>query len=88
MSGLLIRPVTSADFEQWLPLWHGYNRFYGRPEFPREITLMTWSRFFDAYEPVHGLVAEKDGILVGLVAMKLYDKVAEPSGFVVYRKQL
>ena len=49
---------------------------------------MTWSRFFDAYEPVHGLVAEKDGILVGLVAMKLYDKVAEPSGFVVYRKQL
>jgi GNAT superfamily N-acetyltransferase len=28
---------------------------------------MTWSRFFDVYEPVHALVAEKDGQLVGLV---------------------
>ena len=28
---------------------------------------MTWSRFFDAYEPVHALVAESDGQLLGLV---------------------
>jgi GNAT superfamily N-acetyltransferase len=109
---------------------------------------MTWSRFFDSNEPVHALVAEKDGQLLGLAhylfhrstiligptyylqdpftkvaargqgigralieavyerariagsprvywqthetnetAMKLYDKVAERSGFVVYRKQ-
>ena len=27
---------------------------------------MTWARFFDAYEPVHGLVAESDGKLLGL----------------------
>ena len=27
---------------------------------------MTWSRFFDAYEPVHGLVAESGGELLGL----------------------
>ena len=27
---------------------------------------MTWLRFFDAYEPVHALVAESDGRLVGL----------------------
>ena len=108
---------------------------------------MTWSRFFDAYEPVHALVAEKEAQLLGLVhylfhrstisigptcylqdlftaesargegvgralienvykrakaagsarvywqthetnqtAMKLYDKIAERSGFVVYRK--
>ena len=108
---------------------------------------MTWARFFDAYEPVHGLVAQSDGRLVGLThylfhrsttaieplcylqdlftneaargsgvgralieavydrarlagsprvywqtqetnhtAMLLYDKVAERSGFIVYRK--
>jgi GNAT superfamily N-acetyltransferase len=28
---------------------------------------MTWSRFFDAYEPVNALVAELQGELVGLV---------------------
>ena len=27
---------------------------------------MTWARFFDAYEPVHALVAESDGELLGL----------------------
>jgi len=116
---------------------------------PDAITQSTWSRFFDAYEPMHALVAESSGKLVGLVhyifhrttiqiaptcylqdlftaeskrgsgvgralieavyaraseagtgrvywhthetnktAMLLYDKVAEHSGFVVYRKQL
>lgn len=148
----IIRPVTRADFPQWLPLWEGYNRFYGRFDataLPDEITRMTWARFFDAYEPVHAMVAEQDGELIGLVhyifhrttisiaptcylqdlftrestrgkgvgrklieavyeqariagssrvywlthetnstAMQLYDKVAERSGFVVYRKNL
>ncbi len=27
---LRIRPITRADYEQWLPLWDGYNAFYGR----------------------------------------------------------
>ena len=27
---------------------------------------MTWARFFDAYEPVHALVAESGGELLGL----------------------
>ena len=145
-----IRTVTQQDYEQWLPLWDGYNKFYGRSgatALAPEITRMTWSRFFDAYEPVHALVAESDGKLVGLThylfhrsttaiapncylqdlftaegargrgvaralinavydraklagaprvywqthetnvtAMQLYDKVAERSGFIVYRK--
>lgn len=145
-----IRPVTRQDYDQWLPLWDGYNAFYGRSgatALAQETTRMTWERFFDAYEPVHALVAESDGKLLGLVhylyhrstisiapvcylqdlftteaargkgigralinevysrarnagasrvywhthetnhtAMKLYDKVAERSGFVVYRK--
>ena len=147
---ILIRPVTPADFHQWKPLWDGYNAFYGREgatALPEHITNTTWMRFFDAYEPVHALVAERDGKLIGLVhyifhrsttsiaptcylqdlftlvaargkgvgralieavyqraqeaacsrvywlthetnetAMKLYDRVAEKSGFVVYRK--
>lgn len=147
-----VRPVRREDFDAWHLLWDGYNAFYGRSgptALPREITLMTWSRFFDAYEPVRALVAEADGELVGLahylfhrstiqiqpscylqdlftteaargkgvgqtlieavaerarvagasrlywqthetnaVAMRLYDRVAERSGFVVYRKAL
>src|SRR5260370_14503769 len=56
-----IRFVTRQDYERWLPLWDGYNAFYGRSgatALSPEITAMTWARFFDAYEPVHGLVAE------------------------------
>ena len=66
---LTIRSVTHQDYDQWLPLWDGYNAFYGRSgatALAPEITAMTWPRFFDAYEPVHGLVAEHDGKLLGL----------------------
>jgi GNAT superfamily N-acetyltransferase len=148
----IIRFVVRTDFPQWLPLWEGYNKFYGRSGqtvLVDEITRMTWARFVDAYEPVHALVAEDEGQLVGLVhylfhrstisiapacylqdlftkestrnkgigrklisavyeqallagvarvywhthesnssAMKLYDQVAERSGFVVYRKDI
>ena len=70
MSGdFTFRPVAPQDFEQWLPLWDGYNAFYGRSgptALSPEITAMTWARFFDAYEPVHALVAESDGELLGL----------------------
>lgn len=145
---LIVRSVTPTDFSQWERLWEGYNRFYERT-LPAEITKMTWSRFFDAYEPVHAVVAEQAGELLGLVhyifhrstimieptcylqdlftteaargqgigraliesvyerartagasrvywqthetnltAMTLYDKIAQRSGFVVYRQQL
>jgi GNAT superfamily N-acetyltransferase len=149
---VLIRPVQPTDFSQWKPLWDGYNAFYGRKgstALPDAITNMTWSRFFDEYEPMHALIAEQSGNLVGSVhfifhrstisiaptcylqdlftlesargkgvgralieqvykraqqagssrvywlthetnetAMKLYEKVAEKSGFIVYRKPL
>lgn len=146
------RVVEPSDFAQWKSLWDGYNAFYGRKKetaLPDAITKMTWSRFFDGYEPMHALVAEHSGSLLGLahflfhrstisleptcylqdlfthetargkgvgralieevyryakragchrvywqthetnvIAMKLYDKVAEKSGFLVYRKIL
>ena len=70
---ILVRPLARTDLAAWLPLWDGYNAFYKR-EGPTalvpEITQMTWSRFFDPYEPVHALVAEQaeqPGSLVGIV---------------------
>lgn len=147
-----VRPALETDFADWLPLWDGYNQFYGRAgatALNENITRNTWSRFMDADEPMHALVAEGPDGLLGLahflyhrsttqlgnscylqdlytvkaargrgvaraliqevyrraaeqgsprvywqthetntVAMKLYDKVAEKSGFVVYRKLL
>jgi GNAT superfamily N-acetyltransferase len=150
MKQVIVRPVVADDFAAWKLLWDGYNAFYGRhgsTALADEITRMTWSRFFDAYEPVHALVAEDAGEVIGLVhylfhrstiqiaptcylqdlftsqaargkgvgrllieavyaqatiagagrvywqthetnhvAMQLYDKIAEKSGFLVYRK--
>ncbi len=149
---IVIRQIQKDDFAQWKPLWDGYNAFYGRKDdtaLSDRITEMTWSRFFDAYEPVRAVVAEQAGKLLGLAhflfhrstimiepicylqdlftlesargkgvgrsliervyqcaqdagcsriywhthetnetAMKLYDKVADKSGFVLYRKSL
>src|ERR1700683_1907415 len=66
---LVVRPAVPSDYERWLPLWDGYNAFYGRSgatALSPEITRMTWARFFDAYEPVFALVAESEGQLLGL----------------------
>jgi GNAT superfamily N-acetyltransferase len=150
MQSIKVRSVEKEDFQAWKPLWDGYNAFYGRKgstALPEEITEATWSRFFDTNEPMHALVAEYEGALIGLAhylfhrstiqrepvcymqdlftdeaargsgvgralieevyrraaaegcsriywhthetnatAMALYDKVADKSGFIVYRK--
>jgi GNAT superfamily N-acetyltransferase len=65
-----VRAVARDDYDEWLPLWHGYNAFYGRSgatAVAPAITAATWGRFFDAYEPLWALVAEREGALVGLV---------------------
>src|SRR6187397_2154070 len=64
-----IRLARREDYDQWLALFDGYNAFYGRAgatALSPDITAMTWARFFDAYEPVHALVAERGGKLLGL----------------------
>ena len=63
-----VRPVTPDDFDAWKPLWDEYNAFYervGPTALPDEVTETTWRRFFDASEPVHCIVAEREGKLVG-----------------------
>jgi GNAT superfamily N-acetyltransferase len=148
----IVRPVARADFDRWLPLWNGYNAFYGRSgatALPDEIARTTWARFFDEAEPVHAIVVESGDELIGLAhylfhrstisiadtcymqdlytteaarrrgvgkalieavytaaaqagsprvywqtretnatAMRLYDRMAERSGFIVYRRML
>jgi len=63
---MIVRPIERKDRARWEPLWAGYNTFYERT-IPAAITDTTWGRFFDAYEPVHALVAEEGGRLTGLV---------------------
>lgn len=66
----MIRAVDARDFSAWKPLWDGYNAFYGRSgdtALAEDITRETWLRFLAADEPMHALVAERDGQLLGLV---------------------
>jgi GNAT superfamily N-acetyltransferase len=69
-SPLRIRPINTLDYEGWLPLWDGYNAFYGRQgatALDLNITQTTWARFLNDHEPVDAFVAEQNGRLVGLV---------------------
>lgn len=66
---LRVRPIAPSDFAAWLPLWEGYNAFYGRAgatALDPKITQATWQRFFDEGEPVFGLVAAEGDRLLGL----------------------
>ena len=61
-----IRPVRPQDREQWRALWSGYLRFY-RQHLPAEVPDGTFARLVDPSAPLHGLVAERGGALVGFV---------------------
>lgn len=64
-----VRIIEANDYPGWRPLWDGYNAFYGRQgasALPESITLTSWQRFLDPREPMHALVAEDQGQLVGL----------------------
>jgi GNAT superfamily N-acetyltransferase len=62
----LVRPVSPSDRAQWETLWIGYQTFYEAKISP-QTTDVTWMRFFDGNEPIHALVAEEEGKLLGLV---------------------
>ena len=66
---LEIRPIERADYAGWRLLSDGYNRFYGRQgpsALPESISEATWERFFSREEPVHALIAEQDGLVIGI----------------------
>jgi GNAT superfamily N-acetyltransferase len=64
-----VRPVKPEDYDAWKPHWDEYNAFYervGPTALPDEVTQTTWRRFFDASEPVHCIVAEREDKLLGI----------------------
>jgi GNAT superfamily N-acetyltransferase len=68
-AAVVVRPLQAADYAGWRPLWDGYNQFYGRhgpTALAEDITQATWQRFLSPTEPVHALVAESQGQLVGI----------------------
>ena len=65
-STLTVRPATAADDAAWLPLWRGYQAFY-KVEQSEDQTRITWQRLLDPAEPMHLALAERDGVVVGMV---------------------
>jgi GNAT superfamily N-acetyltransferase len=87
---VVVRPIRREDRAQWRPLWDGYNAFYGREgatALPDEITAATWERFFNADEPVHALVAELDGRIVGITHY-LFHRSTSRLGDICYLQDL
>ena len=147
MQSVEIKVIANNDFDIWLPLWKGYQRFY-EVDIPELVTLKTWARLLDPVEPMCAALAMVGEQALGLVhsiyhrstwttgddcylqdlfvaddargggvgraliehvyaearrrgasrvywsthesnhnAMQLYDRIAERSGFIIYRKQ-
>ena len=71
-----IRNLEPRDQRRWLDLWDDYNRFYHR-EPSDEISRHLWKRLFDPAVPVHGLVAESDGQVVGIAHYLIHDSTSK-----------
>lgn len=66
MSAPVIRPVRKGDEAEWRRLWTAYLEFY-ESTVSEEVYQTTFARLLsDDPHEYHGLVAEKDGRLVGL----------------------
>ena len=62
---LVVRPVITDDFQQWVALWEGYLRFY-RAQLSRSDTCRTFDRLCAQSDNMFGFVAERSDSLVGL----------------------
>jgi GNAT superfamily N-acetyltransferase len=63
---IAIRLVAAGEFDRWLALWQGYQRFY-KVEISRKVTDHAWARLLDPAEPMACAVAARGSQLVGLV---------------------
>lgn len=87
---ITVRTLQRGDYSAWQRLWDGYNEFYGRTgaaALAPEVTRATWARFFDEYEPVHAMVAERGAAVVGLVHY-IYHRSTTHLGPVCYLEDL
>ena len=61
-----IRPIAPQDEPEWRVLWTGYLEFY-ETSVPEDVYVETFRRLLlDDPHEFHGLVAERDGQLIGL----------------------
>lgn len=62
-----VRPLTSSDFDIWLPLWQGYLEFY-EVQISDQVTQATFDRLVDQNISMFGALAiSESGEAVGLV---------------------
>ncbi|WP_345752048.1 GNAT family N-acetyltransferase [Microbacterium rhizophilus] len=70
-----IRPVADADRPRWAALFRAYRDFYALP--PDDAVVDTvWGWLRDEAHELHGLVAERDGMLAGIAHWRRF---ARPS---------
>ncbi|MCC0004533.1 MAG: GNAT family N-acetyltransferase [Methylobacteriaceae bacterium] len=59
--------LTEQDFEEWLPLWRGYQIFY-KADIDEETTRTTFARLTGGAEPMGAFLARDDaGRAIGMV---------------------
>lgn len=61
-----IKPIDVNDFNVWLSLWKGYQRFY-EVDMGESVTRKTWARLLDPAEPMHAALAMTSDRALGLV---------------------
>jgi len=86
MQPVEIKAVENHDFDIWLPLWQGYQRFY-QVEIPESVTLATWARFLDPDEPMHAALAMRGEQALGLVH-SIYHRSTWTAGDYCYLQDL
>ncbi|MEM7743506.1 MAG: GNAT family N-acetyltransferase [Pseudomonadota bacterium] len=63
---VIIRPIEAKDEPEWRALWTGYLEFY-ETSVPDDVYVETFRRILlDDPHEFHGLVAERDGTLIGI----------------------
>lgn len=70
-----IRRIEARDEQRWRELWDGYCRFYEREPAPA-INDHTWKRIRDAASPVHGIVAEEAGRVIGIANYIIHENTS------------
>jgi GNAT superfamily N-acetyltransferase len=72
MADVIIRKAQASDEARWRMLWAGYIAFY-RASVPEEVTASSWRQILDPASNIHALVAEKDGVVIGICNYVFHD---------------
>lgn len=68
---LIVRDLSPQDEVRWRGLWAGYLEFY-KTELSADVTDATWDRLLDDTSTMFAMVAELDGVVVGIVNCVLH----------------